>query len=192
MYCLLGAMALSFPCLSQSKPKTPQSVAPTKQRKLGEFDRFLEQSQAPAKQKKAPTPVSDLDRLYAKYKDMETVTIYSSGEEVTANIEIVYNDGEKPKAIILTGESRNKALLNRIEAELIAQKERAGYRYGDGMSSFDGALYRKGSMYARYQIKEDIWDDKLSAGLLGKKYLFRFEVGDTKRAGSGKTETFTF
>ncbi|NIG52396.1 hypothetical protein [Chitinophaga sp. Cy-1792] len=187
MYCLLVVMALSQPCLSQSNPKQLKTVAPAK-REMSLIDSILAKSGTPVKQKKIASPISDLDRLYAKYKDKETVTIFSAGEEVTANIEIVYNDDDKPKAIILSGESYNKPLLMRIKDNLIAQKKQAGYQYVDNFSYFEGNLYQKGSMYAKYLVQ----DEFSSELLINKTYQFRFEVGDTKRAGSGKTETFTF
>lgn len=172
------------------------SLSQTKQPKTFDIGQYVPAETVKPKPKKPAAPMSDLDRLYGKYKTAKQITIFSAGDEVLANVEIQYNDAGKPQAIILSGESWNLRLLQGIKDDLVQQKDRAGYKWSGNSSMFEGDLYRKGTQYAKYLVIDNTptsW--LLDTGKVSQKQIphsFRFEVGDTKRQGNGTTETFSF
>ncbi|MGZ3887284.1 MAG: hypothetical protein ACXVBP_07615 [Flavisolibacter sp.] len=172
-----------------------------------------------AAQTKKPKAVSlDVDRLYAKYKDYETITIHTASGDVTANVKIMYNDAGKPYSVILYGYAILKEqTLREIMENLIAAKEKAGYKYVNydlvffDIESVSTEVYQKKTQYAKYGIKTSDDRNRLAneeenrilrqGGEYHDEYkpkknpladFFYFEVGDFSRRSSGKQERFTF
>jgi hypothetical protein len=168
-----------------------------------------------AAQTKKPAATLDVDRLYAKYKDYETVTINTPDGPITANVKVLLNDNGKPHAVILYGSCLEKLFSNtpdvrRVKWTLESAKEKAGYSY-KGFSSvyFEGhyistSLYQKGTQYAKYGVT-DIEEISADTRKLAKEAnvdayslrvktgeFFYFEVGDIRRRSTAKQEDFTF
>ncbi|WP_298737269.1 hypothetical protein [uncultured Chitinophaga sp.] len=183
---LLGVICASSVTLW---PQT--SLSQTKQQKTVDIGQYMPVE--PVKSKPKKPSISDLDRLYSKYKAAAKISIFSAGDEVKADVEIQYNDAGKPQAIVLSGESSDLELLLRIRKTLIDQKVRAGYKREEDNRGFETDLLQKGTQYARYTVVDN---DYLNSGKsifeTRIPHSFRFEVGDTKRQGNGKTETFSF
>jgi hypothetical protein len=162
-----------------------------------------------AQTKKPKAPVTlDVDRLYAKYKDMETVTIHSADGDITAHVQIELNEAGKPYSVILFGyQFSTTSDLERVISSLTSAKEKAGYKF-QGLSSvsFIGkyndkpvyesvltSLYQKGSQYAKYGMTA--MNERTELNGAYKKPIgnfFYFEVGDVRRRSTGKQEPFTF
>jgi hypothetical protein len=149
------------------------------------------------------TATLDVDRLYAKYKNKEAITLYTPQENITANVEIRYNDAGKPSAVILYGTYTSAEAINSMIDNLIKAKEKVGYRHTSSdkcilpkqegfpdilQTSVQVEVYQKGSQYAKYGPSYPLL---ISVGLEGK-HDFYFEVGDVRRLDSAKKEPFTF
>ncbi|MBO9152998.1 hypothetical protein ACFOTA_12330 [Chitinophaga sp. GCM10012297] len=180
--CAFPVALWSLPCLSQTKQ--PKSI---------DITDYLPVEPAKPKLKKQAAPMSDLDRLYRKYKTAKQITIFSAGDKVVADAEIQYNDAGKPKAIILSGESSDLELLLRIRKTLIGEKLRAGYKRQEDDRGFETDLLQKRTEYAKYEVIDNSFlNSGKSIFETRVPHSFRFEVGDTKRQGNGNTESFSF
>lgn len=141
-----------------------------------------------------PTPQLDVDKLYKKYKDRDSIKLYFAGEELYAKIKVEYNAKGRPSAVIMYGPCFGSSAIDGLIKSLQSQKEKAGYHYvTSGSCSVPGELifasvsvYQKGTQYARYG--KSLYD--MNNPLNGE--WFYFEVGDTKRKGNDKTEKFEF
>lgn len=141
-----------------------------------------------------PVPQLDVDKLYKKYKDKDSVKLYIAGEVLYAKIKVEYNVNGKPSAVIMYGSCFGSFAIDDLIRSLQSQKEKAGYHYvTSGSCIVPGELifasvsiYQKGTQYARYGKSDHDINDPL------RGEWFYFEVGDTKRKGNDKTEKFEF
>ncbi|MDR2065773.1 MAG: hypothetical protein LBP85_08725 [Prevotellaceae bacterium] len=76
--------------------------------------------------------IKEIDRLYKKYKDMESVTIYSTFGEIKGNISIELNSDNKPESITISGNTQNTDAIAEIVYDLIQQKVKEGYKFYSG------------------------------------------------------------
>jgi hypothetical protein len=160
---------------------------------------------AATQNKKSTVITLDVDRLYQKYKDYETVTIHTADGDLTANVKCFLNEKGKPYSVILYGYCGGNVSVEKLSRTLESQKTKSGYGFtGYSSVSFEGesvlaSLYEKNTQYAKYGIKrsQDRYV-KLFDGTEIKpdKYpvsdFFYFEVGDVRRRNTGNQETFTF
>lgn len=158
---------------------------------------------AVAQKKQSATSSLDVDRLYAKYKGKESITLYTPQEEIRANIVIQYNEAGKPSAVILYGTYTSGAAITNIIESLTAAKEKAGYKHTSSDKSYlpgqeqmpevlrdvvNVEVYQKGTQYAKYGPVYALLQDSNSDA----KESFYFEVGDLRRQARGATQPFTF
>jgi hypothetical protein len=105
-----------------------------------------------------PTQQLDVDNLYKKYKDKDSVKLYFASEELYAKIKVEHNKNGKPSAVIMYGVCLGSSSIKEIIENLQAQKEKAGYRYVTsgsvlvpGEDEFaEVSIYQKGTQYAKY------------------------------------------
>jgi hypothetical protein len=175
------------------------------------------QTKKPATTKKPTTASLDVDRLYQKYKEWETVTIHTADGDITANVKCLLNDNGKPYAVILYGYAGGSVDPEKLVKALENDKLKSGYRstghssvtfstdYDVEMVSVD--VYEKKTQYAKYGVKRhdlfqdiDKWKEvnerREKQGLPRLKPapgdFFYCEVGDVGRRSTGKQEPFTF
>ncbi|MDR2127091.1 MAG: hypothetical protein LBP63_09715 [Prevotellaceae bacterium] len=82
--------------------------------------------------KAQPKSVNEIDRLYNKYKDKETITIYSSFGELKGEISTEMNASNKPESITISGTTDGIDAISEIIYELIKQKLKQGYKHYSG------------------------------------------------------------
>jgi hypothetical protein len=160
-----------------------------------------------------PSTKSEIDRLADKYKDTPKITIYTSHEDLIGEVDIEYNADKKPVAIIINGESENKDAIAEFLSNIIAQKEKQGYRASDGtfeptdanwlkfnMTGDDGInhTYKKNKMVfiAKAGSRSEQFYEKNILGELVTNYKtiywFHIETIDYSRKGGTKATKFDF
>lgn len=162
------------------------------------------QTKKPAPKKPTTVTTLDVDRLYKKYKEWETVTIHTANGDIKANVKCMLNDNSKPYAVILYGYCETSMRVQDLANRLGNEKTKSGYSDGGtGSVFFDTEsivvnLYQKKSQYAKYGVtpnwmRKTIGEDGKTVEK--KPYLcdfFYFEVGDITRRSTGKQESFSF
>ncbi len=159
----------------------------------------------------------DIDILYQKYKNRDTIEVTNANGTVKLGVNISLNDKGKPEFIFLSGYVGNSDLAYSIVEKLENDKKKAGYKYTSFATIYSGieilsvSIYTKGSQYAKYGVDTDLFgsDDSpppYETGTTEQKkrraqqYFFaRFggcylylEVGDISRKLNNKSEDFKF
>ena len=79
-----------------------------------------------------PTTQREIDRLAAKYKNTEEITIYLTHTELTGSVGIEYNSDNKPLAITISVSSQGIEPLAEFVMNMINQKQSQGYKSTEG------------------------------------------------------------
>ena len=173
------------------------------------FSTYLNaQTKKPATTKPATaTPAKpEIDKLYEKYKDSETITLFTPHGDLYGNVSIELNDNEKPISVTIHGVSENKPAIAEFISNTIKMKLKQGYKATKVPFGWDAwnyaelveqglgwgfkeehsfqLLMRKGNMYFR-----------VDAGCcvnMGDGYTWEIETGDTKRQGGKNATKFEF
>jgi len=69
----------------------------------------------------------EIDRLYEKYKNSETIVLYTTQGDITANVYIEMNDDNKPKSITISGYANSIAAIKELIGNMIAKKKNLGF-----------------------------------------------------------------
>ncbi len=156
----------------------------------------------------------EIDRLKEKYKNSPTITIFTSHEDLTGNVEVNYNVDNKPESIIISGDSKNKDAVAEFISTIIAQKKKHGYVPSDGRFEPTDAHWIKETMLGQeegvnftfkkgkliFKVKGG-WRSEmgLKKNLYGEMettsesiYWFRIETIDYSRKGGKKATKFDF
>lgn len=160
-------------------------------------------SQKPAK--------PEIDKLYEKYKDSDNITLYTPHGDINGNVQIEFNNNEKPVSVTINGNSTNKAAIAEFISNTIKMKLKQGYKatktpffwgslpyteiveqclgWGFKEENSFQLLMRKGNMYFRVDAGCCAKDSK---GYMGDGYTWEIVTGDSKRQGGDKATNFEF
>lgn len=169
-------------------------------------------------QQKKPSVQLEIDRLYLKYKNISSTTIYFPGGSETCTLDKVLNTSGKPKEIIMSGMSFDVKSVSKLISYYINQKVAKGFKE-DGKFSYSGAwesnmvesrldyfenkcdfTFLKGNEYAIVHCEKVdpnkillLFDDALS-GINKPKPYYRFTItiGDMRRMAGDNTKSFDF
>ncbi len=161
--------------------------------------------------KQAPTKTTkaEIDRLFDKYKDKESITLFTEFGELNGNVNINYNSDEKPQSITILISTVNREAAAKFIEGLIQQKLNSGYTDPNERSSssefffiehnldisesFEDMRYKycflKGNMYTKI-ITKCLNCESYSSGQ--KSYEILVETGDKSRFGGEKATKFDF
>ncbi|MBS1641597.1 MAG: hypothetical protein JSR11_03880 [Bacteroidetes bacterium] len=165
----------------------------------------------------AQTQTKDIDVLYQKYKNRDTIEVTNANGTVKLAVSVILNSKGKPESIILTGYADNSTLANSLIDKLENDKKKAGYKYSSFSTVYSGieilnvSVYTKGSQYAKYGVDTDIFGKNDSPppyetgteeqkkrrtkaywfAQFGGCYVY-MEVGDISRKLNDKSEDFKF
>ncbi|MBR4849991.1 MAG: hypothetical protein IKV09_03575 [Alistipes sp.] len=105
----------------------------------------------------AQQPTNEIDRLCNKYKDGESITIYSTLSQLDAYVNICKNVDGKPESIEISGETADIDAISEIVYNLIQRKTNQGFVHSSGDTI--GAitrLYGGGLATGKDYIKEKL------------------------------------
>lgn len=168
----------------------------------------------------AQTKTKDIDVLYQKYKNRDTIVITNAEGSVKLAVDIVLNSKGKPQSIVLKGYVSDYSLAQNLVRKLENDKTRAGYKYSTFSTVYSDeimnvSVYTKGTEYAKYGVQKDIfgkdippppyegnepymteqWKKKREAAyyraLFGYCFIY-LEVGDISRKLNDNSEDFKF
>ena len=110
----------------------------------------------------AQTKTKDIDALYQKYKNRDTIVISNANGSVKLAVEITLNSNGKPQSIVLKGYADNSTLAESIISKLENNKQKAGYKYNSFTTVVSDEIlnvtvYTKGKEYAKYGVDRDIF-----------------------------------
>ena len=169
-------------------------------------------------QQKKPSVQLEIDRLYLKYKNVSSTTIYFPGGSETCILDKVLNTSGKPKEITMSGMSFDVKSVSKLISYYINQKAAKGFKE-DGKFSYSGAwdsdivesrldrsenkcdfTFLKGNEYAVVHCEKIdpskmllLFDDA-SSGISKSKPYYRFTItiGDMRRIAGDNTKSFDF
>ena len=132
----------------------------------------------------AQQSVNEIDRLCSKYKDGESITIYSTLSEIAASISISKNVDGKPESIKIYGETTDIDAISEIVYNLIQKKKKQGFVHDSGdvigaITRLDGGGLATGKDY----IKE-----KLNFGPFSYTERAHFELVDSSTHSIHRSE----
>jgi hypothetical protein len=96
--------------------------------------------------------VNEIDRLYNKYKNKETITIYSTFGELNGTISTEMNASNKPESIEIYGTTNDTDAISEIIYELIKQKLKQGYKHYSG-NQVERVVSPQGVDYIKQEIE---------------------------------------
>ena len=67
----------------------------------------------------------EIDRLYEKYKNSETIVLYTTQGDITANVYIEMNDDNKPKSITISGYSSSISSIREVIGGMTTKKKKS-------------------------------------------------------------------
>jgi hypothetical protein len=165
--------------------------------------------QAQAKQK-------DIDILYQKYKNLDTITVTNANGTVKLAVKIIMNGNGKPQSITLVGYVDNSTSANSLIDKLENDKEKSGYKFSSSATVYSEEIlnvnvYTKGTQYAKYGVSTDLFSKSDTPppyetgteeqkkrraqmyyfALMGGCFVY-MEVGDISRKVNDKSEEFKF
>ena len=159
---------------------------------------------------KTTTPQLEIDRLYKKYKDKETISISFPNGTVTANVKTYLNESEKPYEIELSGTEFSGKTLSYFLSYFIKQKASQGfkeqgyYSYKDTYtpewiqhafeSPFDPGIelsLQKGKEYCII-IATKTKKGNTGNDMFDYEYTFSLSNGDMRRKGGDKAKPLDF
>lgn len=148
------------------------------------------------------TSQPEIDKLAAKYKDIEVITLFTSHGDLNGDVEIKNNPDNKAQAVKISGQSTNSDAVAEFLSEIIAQKIKQGYKTSDGNNELSDANWIKETML----VMEDGVNFTLKKGKMyfickggyvmkyntNSEYWFSIETGDNSRKGGTKATKFDF
>jgi hypothetical protein len=166
----------------------------------------------------SPKSKSEIDKLYEKYKGVESIVLYTPHGDLNGNISIELNDKELPVSVSVFGNSNNKAAIAEFLSNTIKMKLGQGYVVKDqpfGWGSIPTTelvtlglgweilkehsfqlLMRKGNMYftanAGYSPVNYLNLALSNQMSFTNDYSWEIETCDTKRQGGSKASNFEF
>ncbi|MEY5047614.1 MAG: hypothetical protein RLZZ175_973 [Bacteroidota bacterium] len=180
------------------------------------FTVFVNAQTKPKSKKSTPTK-PEIDKLYEKYKDSDSITLYTPHGELFGNVNIDMNENNKPISVQIYGHSENKSAIAEFISNTIKMKLKQGYKatkmpFGWGSWSFTELveqglenefreghsfqlLMKKGSMYFRVDAgccQKSLEGDVLYNFDQSFRYSWEIETGDSKRKGGNKATDFEF
>lgn len=165
----------------------------------------------------AQTKTKDIDALYQKYKNRDTIVVTNANGSVKLAVDIALNSNGKPQSIVLTGYVDNVTSAESIIDKLANDKQKAGYKYNSIATVYSGkgeilnvTVYTKGKEYAKYGVERDLMskndpppynsgteeqkkrrEQQYYFALMGGCFIY-MEVGDISRKLNDKSEDFKF
>ena len=165
------------------------------------------------KTKQSTSNLLEIDRLYGKYKDIESTTILFPGGSLEGNIHIDMNDQNKPSEIRISGGTINTKDLSQFIFDFIRQKINKGFRQvgenGNDASFIEFELDHldkpleikliKGKEYTTiycYREKQNYFANALNGNNMNShdyKYVnFELTTGDMRRVIGSREQPFDF
>lgn len=164
----------------------------------------------------AQTKTKDIDALFLKYKNRDTIVVSNANGSVKLAVEITLNSNGKPQSIVLKGYADNSTLAESIISKLESDKRKAGYKdnsLATVMSDeiLNVTVYTRGKEYAKYGFTTETFGKRDTpppyetgteeqkarrakayyAALFGECFIY-MEVGDISRQSNDKSEDFKF
>ena len=161
----------------------------------------------------AQVKTKEVDVLYQKYKNRDSVTVTNATGTVDLAVKIILNANGKPQSIILMGYAENLETADGIIRKLKSDKEKAGFKYSSSSTEYaleilSVAVYTKGTQYAKYGVITKIEKDeppyetgteeqktkreKAYLASYFKQFFIYMEVGDISRKLNDKSDDFKF
>lgn len=162
---------------------------------LDELDSLTSPHQA-KRHRSSPPAINEIDRLYKKYKGVDSMLITNVNGSFYAHISVEFNTEGKPQSITLKGESTNIETVKLFIKDLKEDRESKGYTLqppSSDITSYNGDTYVKGSLYTRFNQFTMTWDDIRESHLKGSPSIsFTIENGDVKRIAGSKATKVDF
>jgi hypothetical protein len=133
-----------------------------------------------------PPAINEIDRLYKKYKGMDSAFITNAYGTFMTYIIITFNEAGKPKTIVMKGLNENAEVVEHFVKNLIADRKAKGYVLQPPSSPYNGDIYEKGPLYTRIYTYA-IHQEDGSRGI-----LFEIENGDIIRIAGPKATNADF
>ncbi len=114
--------------------------------------------------------LSEIDRLYNKYKNIDTITLYTSTYNLEGFVYISFNDNKKPYSISISGNSKStisfdydKKAISEFLSNTIKMKIKQGYKRVDGdefinANSYYQEIYSSLNDYGYSSLGESSFD----------------------------------
>lgn len=140
----------------------------------------------------------EIDRLYEKYKNSETIVLYTTQGDITANVYIEMNDDNKPKSITISGSSYSEDAIKELIGNMVSKKRNLGFKgkcddlnglfFADANNRpFKKCSLKKGTQY--FNSKLDYIEFPIQSPII---YYFTIETGEMKRAGGKNAKDLDF
>lgn len=160
-------------------------------------------------QKKATNkkPMLEIDRLYAKYKNQETITLTTTKGDFEGNVSIELNESNKPISVSIEGLTSNIGALsefisNTIKMKLKQYNQIYEYSLKFYESSISNSLtlgrefsedFSNGDLYFTVNAKRVILDDNGDEATYGHiLFKWKIETGNYRRKISENAKPFVF
>lgn len=153
-------------------------------------------------QKKAVNkkPMLEIDRLYEKYKNIKTITLFTTEGNFEGNVSIEFNESKKPISVIIEGKTENSTALTEFLIKTIKMKLKQ-YNQTEPNDIYDlqylakgiSQKYSKGDMYFKVDVNMNSYTLKDNDGFRAcNMFIWRIETGNSRRKITENVKPFVF
>ncbi len=157
-------------------------------------------------QKKSNTTVPNkhavIDALAKKYQGISSVTLSTPNGSVIAAVSVSYNESGKPYSVTFRGKDSVFTLsantfpdvpsIQALFSSLKKQKLASGFKYSEGLSSYDNEVFVKGNIYTRFVVSMAVGPYAYGEPDLYSRQRFEISTVDFSRSGGEGAGKFDF